>query len=77
LSSNVSFGVANAQTLGQDAASLVAFANLAGPYPTTTDPGSSATGTFDWGLPFYYGNTVYSAFYGGTTSVGSGPYVAF
>jgi hypothetical protein len=76
-SKNVSFSVADAQTLGQDGTGLVAFVNLAGPFPTTTDSGSSATGTFDWGLPFYYGNTVYTAFYGGTTAVGRGPYVAF
>jgi hypothetical protein len=74
-SSNVSFSVADAETL--DVMSLAAFVNLAGPYPTTTDPGSSATGTFDWGLPFYFGKTVYTAFYGAATSVGSGPYVAF
>jgi hypothetical protein len=76
MSENVSFSVANAQTL--DGSGLVAFVNLAGAFPTTTVTGSSSvTGTFDWGLPFYYGHTVYAAFDGASTSVRSGPYVAF
>jgi len=67
-----SFTVANADTLFSDSTDQVAFVNLAGPYPM-----ASGTTTFDWGLPFYYGKSVYTAFYGVTTSVGTGPYVAF
>jgi hypothetical protein len=48
----------------------VAFATLGGTFSSSTD-------TFDWGLPFYYGRTVYSAIENATTSVGTGPYVAF
>jgi uncharacterized protein DUF3443 len=69
-SASVSFSVGDAATLGGNDASLVAFPTLAGPYTNSAD-------TFDWGLPFYYGRTVYTAFENGTTSVGAGPYVAF
>ena len=77
LSSNVSFSVANAQTLIQGGKNLAAFMNLAAAFPTTIDPGASATGSFDWGLPFFYGKTVYTALDGLSTSVGNGPYIAF
>jgi Protein of unknown function (DUF3443) len=70
VSANVSFSVGDAQTLGGNDASLVAFPTLAGTFTSSAD-------TFDWGLPFYYGRTVYTAFENETTSVGTGPYVAF
>ena len=69
VSATVDFTVDNAETLGGNDPSLVAFATLAGTYPTTD--------TFDWGLPFYYGRTVYTAIETATTAVGTGPYVAF
>lgn len=69
-SASVTFTVANAETLGANDPSLVAFATLAGTYP-------SSANTFDWGLPFYYGRKVYTAVETGSTSVGTGPYVAF
>ncbi len=72
VSASASFSVANAETLGADDVSLIAFPTLAGPYPTAAD-----TDSFDWGLPFYYGRTVYTAIEDATTSVGTGPYVAF
>jgi hypothetical protein len=68
-SASVNFTVGNAETLGGNDPSLVAFATLAGTYPTTN--------TFDWGLPFYYGRTVYTAVERAATAVGTGPYVAF
>jgi hypothetical protein len=64
-----SFSVGNTESIAQDDA---AFALLAGTFP---GPGSSTT--FDWGLPFYFGRTVYTAIQGSVTSVGTGPYVAF
>jgi hypothetical protein len=33
--------------------------------------------SFDWGLPFYFGRTVFSALEGRSTPVGPGPYIAF
>jgi hypothetical protein len=65
----VTFSVASAETLASDEPTYLAFPSLAG---TTT-----LTSTFDWGLPFYYGRTVYTAIDGASTSVGTGPYVAF
>ena len=70
VSATVDFTVDNAETLGANDPSFVAFPTLAGTYPTTTP-------TFDWGLPFYYGRTVYTAIENTTTAVGTGPYVAF
>jgi hypothetical protein len=69
VSITVNFTVADAETLRANNPSLVAFATLAGTFPTAN--------TFDWGLPFYYGRTVYAAFENAATSVGTGPYVAF
>jgi hypothetical protein len=60
------FSVANAQTLFDSGA--FASNNIAG----TTTPG-----VFDWGLPFFFGRTIYTALDGSTTPGGAGPYVAF
>jgi hypothetical protein len=46
-----------------------AFSNLAGPSIGPTN--------FDWGLPFFFGRSVYTAIEGRSTSAGFGPYVAF
>ena len=67
-----SFSVGNGDSIAAGDVSLVAFASLAGTYPDTSD-----TDTFDWGLPFFYGRSVYTAIQGAVTSVGTGPYVAF
>jgi hypothetical protein len=63
-----SFSVANAETFFAQAGAF-AFPGLAGT--------NSAAGSFDWGLPFFYGKRVATAIEGYTTSVGTGPYVAF
>ena len=69
VSASASFSVGNADSVAGDDA---AFASLAG-----TFPGPEASTTFDWGLPFYFGRTVYTAIQGAVTAVGTGPYVAF
>lgn len=68
-SSNVSFKVANAETLLTNNVTFVAFSSLAGTTPFT--------GSFDWGLPFFYGRSVFVAIEGQSTSSGLGPYFAF
>jgi Protein of unknown function (DUF3443) len=64
----VSFNVGNAINLSSN---FTAFSELAGPSIGGTDP------SFDWGLPFFFGRTVYTAIEGRYTSGGPGPYVAF
>jgi Protein of unknown function (DUF3443) len=48
-------------------ASVTAFTGAAGPN----------AGSFDWGLPFFYGRTVFTAIEGQATPAGTGPYVAY
>jgi hypothetical protein len=60
------FSVANADMLFGNA-SLAAFSNLAGPNP----------GSFDWGLPFFYGRNVFVAIESQSTPSGTGPFWAF
>lgn len=60
------FEVASAETVSD---TDTAYPGLAG---TNPDPNS-----FDWGLPFFYGRSVYTAIEGANTSAGTGPYVAF
>jgi hypothetical protein len=69
VSASASFSVGNADAIASGDA---AFPLLAG-----TFPGPEAATTFDWGLPFYFGRTVYTAIQGAVTTVGTGPYVAF
>ncbi len=66
---NVSFNVANANALLNGNATFIAFGNLAGTNPLAS--------SFDWGLPFFYGRTVFFAIEGRSTPAGTGPYLAF
>ena len=68
-SSTVDFSVANADQLFSANPAFNAFANLAAPSGDST--------TFAWGLPFFFGRTVYTAIEGRGTPAGPGPYVAF
>jgi Protein of unknown function (DUF3443)/Immunoglobulin I-set domain len=63
----VNFSVANADALLADTNPNFVFNNLAGPNP----------GTFDWGLPFFFGRNVFIAFQGRSTPGGNGPYTAY
>jgi uncharacterized protein DUF3443 len=65
----VSFSVANADQLFATNPTFNAFDNLAAPSGDAT--------TFDWGLPLFYGRTVFTAIEGRSTPGGVGPYVAF
>jgi hypothetical protein len=69
VTTTASFNVGNANNLGGGAIS-----DLAGP-DTTTTPGYNTS--FDWGLPFFFGRTVYVGVEGASSSLGSGVYMAF
>jgi hypothetical protein len=62
---SVSFVVGNADSLTNN--TDAAINGLAGP----------DSGTFDWGLPFFYGKNVYTAIEGQNTPAGPGPYWAY
>ena len=62
----VTFTVGNADTFLNNLA-FNAFPELAGPN----------AGSFDWGLPFFYGRRVFTAIEGQSTPSGIGPYWAF
>ncbi len=63
---NITFTIANADTLFQNQTAVV-FNSLGGPNP----------GTFDWGLPFFFGRNVFTAIDGKSTPAGSGPFWAY
>jgi len=69
-SATVSFSVENAETIANANPTYAAFSTLGGQY-------TSNNSTFDFGLPFFYGRSVYNAIENHTTSAGTGPYVAF
>jgi hypothetical protein len=71
-STNVDFSVANAS---QTSTINFAFSNLAGPMPGF--PTESAVPGFGWGLPFFFGRSVYTAIENQNTPAGTGPYFAF
>ena len=67
---DVSFSVVSADTLTQANPTYSALPNVAG--------GNTLASSFDWGLPFFYGRTVYFGFEGRSGSNGvMGPYVAW
>jgi len=63
---NANFEVANASTVSN---SVTAYPGLAAT--------SVTAGSFDWGLPFFYGRRVANVIEGATTSAGTGPYIAY
>jgi len=63
------FSVINAETVSQADPDFTVLPGLAG---TITGSGS-----FDWGLPFFYGRNIAVGIEGYTTAVGTGPYLAF
>jgi hypothetical protein len=65
-SGDVAFGVANADAILGNL-SLSVFSLLAGPNP----------GSFDWGVPFFFGRNVFTAIESQSTPHGLGPYWAY
>jgi hypothetical protein len=65
VSANVTFSIANASTLFSS--SNAAFNNVGGSNP----------GVFDWGLPFFFGRSVFIGIEGQSTPAGAGPYWAY
>ena len=65
VSANVAFSIANALTLFNSPDAV--FSNLGGSNP----------GVFDWGLPFFFGRTVFIGIEGQTSPAGTGPYWAY
>ena len=69
-SSTVNFSVVSADTLTLANPTYSALPNVGG--------GNSLASSFDWGLPFFYGRSVYVGFEGRTGGNGvAGPYVAY
>jgi hypothetical protein len=76
----VDFNVDNADSLFTNNPNDAAFGTLAGPQGTPNTCTSQGTGScsFDWGLPFFYGNTVFTAIDGAAVNnVGTGPFWAY
>jgi len=61
----ITFNIANASTLFQSGSSAF------------NDVGGENSNSFDFGLPFFFGKTVFTAIEGQPTPSGNGPYVAF
>ena len=74
----MSLGGGNATSLSFN---IINFDNYLNANPNTVVvPNSGGQGGgnfFIWGLPFFYGKTIFSAFSGASTSGGTGPYFAF
>lgn len=66
-STALNFTVANADGLLSASNPNFLFGNLAAPNP----------GSFDWGLPFFFGRNVFIAIEGQSTPAGPGPYTAY
>jgi len=69
MNGSVSFTVANTRSLFANNASATAFNDVAG-------TGQEGLG-FDWGLPFFFGRSVFMAIESASTPAGAGPYVAY
>ncbi len=67
----INFSIAPADTLFNANGTFTAFSNLGG------SAGSGGSGSFAWGLPFYYGRNVYTAMEQVNAGGTNGPYFAF
>jgi len=74
-SSPVNFSIANADSLFNQSIVIAAASDLGG--AGISNSSFNATQSFDWGLPFYFGRHVFTAFENRNTAGGMGPYFAF
>ena len=68
-SNTVNFVIVNAEDVFRQNRTATAIAGLAGP--------GFSSDTFSWGLPFFYGRSVFTAIEGRSTPGGTGPYFAY
>jgi Protein of unknown function (DUF3443) len=76
-SATVPFTVGNADTLFAQFPRDSVFATICSPSLVTDATAPNGPRSFDWGLSFFYGRTVFTAIEGRSTPGGIGPYVAF
>jgi hypothetical protein len=69
MTNNLTFNVGNAENMLNN--NFDAYPELAGTLP------AGNAGSFDFGLPFFFGKRVAVVVQGATTTVGTGPYIAF
>ncbi len=65
---NVSFQIGNFDSLINSSNKV--FSNIGGPVPPSAN-------FFDWGLPFYFGQSIYVGIEGQESKLGTGPYYAY
>ncbi len=77
--SSVDFTIANAATEFNSYPSNAAYDDIGANAGNQSSycPNSATNCSFDFGLPFFFGRNVFVAFYGATTSGGTGPYFAY
>jgi hypothetical protein len=73
-STQVTFSIADPSRVS---ASVSVLGTLGAEMPGFPQSGTSSVPDFLWGLPFFYGRTVYTAIENQDTPGGQGPYVAF
>jgi hypothetical protein len=67
ISGYASFSIANIENLTTDNPNFTAFDNIGGPFP----------GYFDYGLPFFFGRTIFTGIEGQSTGNVCGPFFAY
>jgi hypothetical protein len=72
---NVAFQIGNVVYLNTNYGNNFALNNIGGPAPGFN--GLAAASYFDWGMPFFYGRTIYFAIDGKAAGGTNGPYVAY
>ncbi len=77
--STVDFSIANAGTEFSSYPNNAAYDDIGASAGSQSSycPNSATDCSFDFGLPFFFGRNVFVAFYGASTSGGTGPYFAY